>query len=214
MSVVASQKLTFHPTLYNTTFSTPLLFRRKVGSYWDKGVVLHFDMLHRDTREVLVHNERVAVKVDGKTGRATAFTPEILADFQRTGVPKVTLKRDEIVKPPADVYVYKMQCSASDTDFLGHVNQSHYLRYCTDAAYEAGQAGFLSMFPPEKDPAGSEIERVSVVYRSQSYCGDHMEVHVWEDKPRTLRFQLQKVETGTLVCIASFLYNSNSQAKL
>ncbi|EHO52285.1 acyl-[acyl-carrier-protein] thioesterase [Lentilactobacillus kisonensis] len=112
----ATVKMTTRGTSYNRYFA--------YREFW----------LHDEQGNELVKVESVWVLMDEKKRKITPMTDEIIAPYHSEKVKRVPrLPRPEIIKNLADATAKKYQVRCSDIDFNGHVNNSHYLEWMTDA---------------------------------------------------------------------------------
>ena len=61
------------------------------------------------------------------------LTKYIMSYFYQVLANPVSVEKYTPVPTPADSYQHRTTCQWSDTDVLGHMNNSHYIRMCSDA---------------------------------------------------------------------------------
>ena len=109
---------------------------------------------------------------------------------------------------PPNVFRYETKALFSDIDFNGHINQSVYVRWCTDAGAEAASKG---IYPDFKHDIGVyDIEKMEVKYIGEGMVNEEFVVLTWQDViiPRTIHFQVTKQGKPTFV--GRFLYGNGS----
>ena len=211
--IVASQTWTFTPAYYSISFATPITGITSVRSFTEKQLSLEMDFYHRHSGQLLVHNERKLAFAAGSPPRS-AFLPEASKVFLRSlrKAELASYNRINVPNPPLDAYKYNVTPVASDMDHYYHVNQASYLRYCTDAVFEAGRAGTLPSFPSHTDTAQAMLRQVSVAYKTESFPGDDLAVMVWESEPYNIHIVITKAPGNVKIFLASLLYyTSNSK---
>ena len=118
------------------------------------------------------------------------------------------------LKYPPKIFKYETKAMFSDIDFNGHVNQSVYVRWCTDAGAEAAVNGFYRDF--NQDIGFYDIEKLEVRYIGEGMIDDEFSVMTWQDDvmPRTLNFQITKLGKPAFVAKFSYAKESSMSSKL
>ena len=100
---------------------------------------------------------------------------------------------------PPRVFKYETKALFSDIDFNNHVNQSVYVRWCTDAGAEAASKGFYRDF--NQDIGVYDIKEMKVKYIGEGMINDEFLVLTWQDEtmPRTIHFLITKQGRTTFV---------------
>jgi acyl-CoA thioesterase FadM len=82
-------------------------------------------------------------------------------------------------KVPSRVFSMQMCPVYSDTDFLNHVNNSSYVRFCLDCYACAAKSSFYSHFE-----AGFcyPVLEVDIQYLDQSYANDALQITTWQSE--------------------------------
>ncbi|XP_077993123.1 uncharacterized protein LOC144447090 [Glandiceps talaboti] len=95
-------------------------------------------------------------------------------------------------KPSLNAYRYSFVVPPSDLDFLLHVNNANFLKYCMDCATFAARDRAYSIFT--EDIQHYHVHTISMLYINESRWGDRLEVISWEDtdKPYILYFVIMK----------------------
>ena len=125
----------------------------------------------------------------------------------RNGTPPPRLSTTE---GPSDVFKYETKAMFSDIDFNGHVNQSVYVRWCTDAGAEAATNGFYRDF--KQDIGFYDIEKMEVKYIGEGMIDEEFVVMTWQDDiiPLTIHFIIMK--QGKPAFVGRFSYTKDSLA--
>ena len=115
---------------------------------------------------------------------------------------------------PEAVFRYETRAIFSDIDFNKHVNQSVYVRWCTDAGAEAASRRFYKDF--RQDIGVYDIEKMEVKYIGEGMLDDEFVVNTWQDKeiPFTIHFVVTKQGKVSFVGRFSYCNDSVKQSKL
>ena len=137
------------------------------------------------------------VYTDLTTRRPTPW-PQSLLDQCRAFIVEKGQEKFPDVPPlelPATHYSTEVRITHSEMDQLFHTNQSNYLKYSMDCASEAAEAGFLKGF--NEDMCFYHAKNVSVIHRGESFAGDRLKVHTWQDSGNVniLKFVIKKGDT-------------------
>ena len=102
------------------------------------------------------------------------------------------LIRVNVIPVPARHFWYSVCVAHSDTDHLKHLNHSHYLRFCMDAAAEAVETGALKNFTG--DLFEYKLKDADLLYQAECHAGDKLDIYLWEDETNRhqLHFQIKK----------------------
>eukprot|EP01062_Namystynia_karyoxenos_P048511 TRINITY_DN3696_c0_g1_i2.p2 TRINITY_DN3696_c0_g1~~TRINITY_DN3696_c0_g1_i2.p2 ORF type:complete len:329 (+),score=63.26 TRINITY_DN3696_c0_g1_i2:131-988(+) len=90
---------------------------------------------------------------------------------------------------PAGAFCWRTVARHTETDMLGHVNQSHYGLYVEEARAVAAAAGAYSGGGARV--AGRPPRRAALDYVGQAVPGDELAVHTWWDG-EAFRFEIEK----------------------
>ena len=113
-----------------------------------------------------------------------------------------------------EVFKYETKAMFSDIDFNGHVNQSVFVRWCTDAGAEAASKGFYRDF--NQDLGFYDVKKMEVKYIGEGMIDEEFVVMTWQDDviPFTIHFQITKQGKPAFVGRFSYAKVSNSSSKL
>ena len=114
------------------------------------------------------------------------------------------LIRVHVLPVPVRHFRHSVRVAHSDTDSGSHVNQSHYLRFCMDAAAEAAKTGALDHF--SGDLFGYKLQDADLLFQAECHAGDELNVYLWEDeiKRNRLHFQIRKKTRDVLFSTVTF----------
>lgn len=82
-------------------------------------------------------------------------------------------------KVPSRVFSMQMSPLFSDTDFMNHVNNSSYVRFCLDCFAYAAKSNFYSHF--EADCCYPVLE-IDIQYLDESYANDTLQITTWQSE--------------------------------
>ena len=91
------------------------------------------------------------------------------------------------VEIPSDTFQHKHVCQWSDTDVIGHMNHSHYVRICLDALTSAmldqksGTNDAYHKLVRVRDPANARISSLQMLYAAETRPNEELLVHCWTD---------------------------------
>lgn len=159
-----------------------------------------------------VRCHRQFVSIDMKTRKTVDITNAVRQHFGNALTGQAL--RIEVLPLPVRHFRYEVRVQHSVTDFLNHVNQSEFLRYCLDAAAQASHAGHLRNFTA--DLFEYRVRQADLLHQGEGFPGDTLDVAVWEDERRTdtLHFQIMKGTQRVLFCSVSFYKDAIPLSKL
>ena len=142
---------------------------------------------HPEDSALLVENLRQFCYVHPETRKIIPISGDHLKNATEH-----KLIRVNVLPVPARHFRYSVRVAHSDTDFFGHLNHSHYLRFCMDAAAEAAKAGALNNFTG--DMFEYKLSDADLLYQAECHAGDELNIHLWEDETNRhqLHFQIKK----------------------
>jgi len=160
---------------------------------------------NNDTCDLLYSSTLTFVYVEYKTRKPVPFPDwyNQLKEQQKFDPPQPRLPTPVI---PPGAFTFQVKSSFADIDHNGHVNQSIYVKWCTDAGTEAALKGNYSRFA---DNIGKyPLDIFEVKYIGEGFVGETFVVYTWQDStvPLVLYFAITKMEKITLV--ARFKYKS------
>ncbi|WAR05073.1 hypothetical protein MAR_020442, partial [Mya arenaria] len=153
-------------------------FDQKIGAF-------SFNILLSDYRsgETLVKAEMSFVYVDFKTRKPCPFPDwyNQLKEGQELTKPSERLVTPDI---PHEAFKFDLQSAFSDIDHNGHVNQSVYVKWCTDAGTEAALKGHYSGF---KGNIGTyPMNTFELKYVGEVLANEPVVISTWQDKDNHL----------------------------
>ncbi len=124
--------------------------------------------------------------------------------------PDIVARQQRVTSLPSCQHEVKVVFS--DLDDFGHVNNAAYLRMCLDCAMLSIQNGHLKHFHDDVDQ--HKASKVSVLYVSEAFVNDILDVHIWEDSHsgNTLHFQVKR--SNAVSCYISIEFHQLYDAKL
>ena len=157
----------------------PLLARLSIANIGKSSFTFATDVYKHKTDEKIINAYMTFVYVDFKTRKPAAFPPWVgeAAKSKQFIKPLGRLLTPEV---PATAYTYSTRAFASDIDFNGHVNQSIYVKWCSDAGTDAALKGRYSGFT--QDLGKYPTKQISVKYIGEGFQGDQFVVNTWLDE--------------------------------
>lgn len=162
-------------------------------------------LTNHTTGETLITACMTFVYVDYKTRRPAKFPAwyEKLKTKKIFGPALPRLKTPEI---PEKVFQYQVRSMYSDIDHNGHVNQSIYVKWCTDAGTEAASKGQYSGFT---DNIGSyPLDSLEINYIGEGMVDEDFDIKTWQDKEVPLILYFAILKQGKLAFVAKFTYKA------
>ncbi|KAK3087269.1 hypothetical protein FSP39_003861 [Pinctada imbricata] len=213
--VVVKQLLLLNPKLHQISYFTPLRmkFVLVIGEVGSSSFVYIIRMTDDKTGELLGENFLKYVRI-GRTSRRAELLPSWFREKYSSKIDDnlpSTFKRSVPPEIPSNAFRFTLQPLASDMDSNGHVNQSVYLKYCTDAAFVAVRAGYLKQF--RDDICRYPTTSWDVSYLGESFAGDTLVVSMWQDaeKHELIFFSIEREKKKIFYCISTF--DTESQQK-
>ncbi|XP_053409275.1 uncharacterized protein LOC123561343 isoform X7 [Mercenaria mercenaria] len=159
-----------------------------------------------DTSEILMTAEMTFVYIDYNTRRPAPF-PAWYEEAKNKKKFGPALPRLPTLEIPQNAFQYEVHSNYSDIDHNGHVNQSIYVKWCTDAGTEAALKGLYSGFI---DNIGKyPLDSLEIKYIGEGMVDEQFAVNTWQDKdsPLVLHFAVTKQKKLTIV--AKFTYKAS-----
>ena len=170
-------------------------------------------MVYTDSNGTLLHTSFTkGVMVNRSTMKTCPIPDHLRTHLQRYTTKQQPAERIEPITAPPGCYQTTYDVTWSDTDFLGHVNNSCYYRICCDAAAQAGMAGKLTYL--HGDVGRHRIQNVVSVYENEARPGDRLDVYVWDGRIAGLSVYTVVKKGGITVCRCAIQYMPNLQPKL
>ena len=94
---------------------------------------------------------------------------------------------------PKESFQYSYTCQWSDTDVLGHMNHSHYVRICVDAIASAvldSKSEWADIFRKligVSDPAMANIASLQMLYTAETRPNEELLISCWPDPDQEKR---------------------------
>ena len=94
---------------------------------------------------------------------------------------------------PKESFQYSYTCQWSDTDVLGHMNHSHYVRICVDAIASAvldSKTEWADIFRKligVSDPAMANIASLQMLYTAETRPNEELLISCWPDPDQEKR---------------------------
>ena len=153
----------------------------------------------------LMSAEMTFVYIDYKTRKPTPFPGWYIEakKLKSFGPAQPRLVTQEI---PENAFQYEVMSSYSDIDHNGHVNQSVYVKWCTDAGTEAALKGLYSGFTG--NIGKYTLDSLEIKYIGEGLVDENFVINTWQDKvsPQVLHFAITK--HGKLTIVAKFTYKT------
>ncbi|WAR05071.1 hypothetical protein MAR_020440 [Mya arenaria] len=190
-----------------THWGTNYLMHAHLKVFYAGTSAFSFEIIVREheTGDFLAKALLTFVYVDFKTRRPATFPDWFnkLKENQHFGPPSPRLARPSI---PLDAYKFEIQAAFSDIDFNGHVNNSIYIKWCTDAGTEAALKGHYSGF--SENIGKYPMDVFEIKYLGEGVVSDVFEILTWQDQenPFVLHFVFTKNEKVSVV--VRFQYKS------
>ena len=98
------------------------------------------------------------------------------------------VQRYNPVEVPKESFQCSYTCQWSDTDVLGHMNHSHYVRICLDAVASAvldSKSEWADIFRKligVNDPAMANIESLQMLYTAETRPNEELLISCWPDQ--------------------------------
>lgn len=146
------------------------------------------------------------VYVDFRTRKPALFPDwyNNVKSAKKFGPPLPRLPTPEI---PQSVFQYEVCAYYSDIDQNGHVNQSVYVKWCTDAGTEAAVKGRYQGFT---DNIGKyPLDTLEVKYIGEGMVEDNFVVNTWQDKQSPLVLYFAITKENKLTFVGRFKFRSS-----
>lgn len=184
---------------------SPMYVRLNIDYAGSSAFSFNVRVCHMATGDVLFTACMTFVYVDYSTRKPAPF-PEWYnkqKKVQQLGPPHPRLVTPSI---PADAFAYETQSAYSDIDHNGHVNQSIYVKWCTDAGTEAAINGNYTGF--KQNIGKYPLDTFELKYVKEGMVGESFVVYTWQDldSPLTLHFVVTR--NGNTATVAKFKFKS------
>lgn len=136
------------------------------------------NLLSLDSDHVYATNIRKAVNFNMKTKKAVPNNTFYLEQAERINSLRPSFKWLTFPKElPTKRFTVKKRPLYSDTDYMNHVNNASYVKFCLDCCACAAQAKFYIHF--EADFIYPVLD-VDIQYLGESYANDDLEISTWQ----------------------------------
>ncbi|KAL4228366.1 hypothetical protein ACF0H5_011414 [Mactra antiquata] len=161
------------------------------------------EVTEKQSGELLMSSALTFVYVDFRTRKPAQF-PDWYFEAKKGkdfGPPMARLSSPKI---PDTAFQFKTKCTYADIDFNGHVNQSIYVKWCTDAGTEAALNGHYKNF--SHNIGKYPLKSLNLKYIGEGFVDEIFVINTWQDEndPLILHFGIMKNDKLTLV--AKFTY--------
>lgn len=179
--VIIRQNCKISPSLYQDINIQSQFNPKIVFSYQDIGrtsLNIKLNLYKEGSDEVYATNIRKLINVSMKTKKAVLNNPLYLEQAERINSVRSSYKW--FVFPteiPRDVFTMTIRSHYSDTDYLGHVNNCSYIRFCLDCCACAAQANFFVHF---KADFCYPVLDVDIQYLGESFANETLEISIWQ----------------------------------
>ncbi|XP_048728282.2 uncharacterized protein LOC125646152 [Ostrea edulis] len=164
-------------TIYSD-FNPKILFRcQEVGR---TSLSTKLKLYNLSSEHVYATNLRKLVNFNSRTKKPVPNNPYYLEQAERINDTKP--KHAWLPFPdkvPSRVFSMQMSPLFSDTDFMNHVNNSSYVRFCLDCFAYAAKSNFYSHF--EADCCYPVLE-IDIQYLDESYANDTLQITTWQSE--------------------------------
>ena len=154
----------------------------------------------------LYEHDIVVVNVDKTSHRPVPFDKEFVEKYSRN-CSNVVPKTESPSKPSDEsVICCQRQAVWSDVDYINHVNNSNYVKFCLDA---------MSLFMKDNSYWSSLlVKQVTSVYKGEVKEGNIMDMYMWQSKtPNVLHFQIE-VKSKVVCKVTVQVYSKDICSKL
>ena len=198
--VVICNRLHITEAFYNRiSFAESFEYSALPGPSRDK--IFSTVVSHRqcDDNELLVENIRQFCYLHPENRNVIPISGE-----HKKNAAQHNLKRVDVLPVPVRHFRYTVRVAHSDTDYFGHLNNSHYLRFCMDAAAQAVKSGTLNSFTG--DLFEYRLKDADLLYQAECQVGDKLDIFIWEDETQRNRlvFQVRKNSSDVLFSTVTF----------
>ncbi|XP_013414901.1 uncharacterized protein LOC106176880 [Lingula anatina] len=205
------------PKLYRqfpVGIAQPLECRTGLDSVGGKSLVLRSTCLDAQTNQVLAEAKLVMVSVNLTTRKSVALPKEEFShlSWSQQSTSKLTMLKP--AKTPPDAFHKEIIVVPSNIDHNGHVNQSIYVRFCTDVAVLAQRAQKLK-YKFTKYIDEYKVKSMQCLYLSESDLDDKLVVYVWdESNSGNVHFDIENNTKGKRSFHCCMEFYSADKAKL
>ena len=137
---------------------------------------------------------------------------EIDQYYRREEVTNFTPFRIVPVPVPSRHFRWSTKVRHSDDNYLSHVGNTAYFQFALDGAATAVQEGFMRHF--KGDLFDYPVRQVDMVFQSQSFQGDDLDVLVWENDDDEDCLSAQIVKGKKQINFAKFYFYAKGKVNL
>ncbi|KAH3705059.1 uncharacterized protein LOC127860371 isoform X4 [Dreissena polymorpha] len=183
----------------------PMIARLRIIHAGTSSFTFEINLNLHKTGESLITSCMTFVYVDYRTRKSVSFP-----DWYNTVKPKQIFLQapSRLVTPlvPQDAFKFEVFAAFSDMDFNGHVNQSVYVKWCTDAGTEAAIKGHYSGF--SGNIGRYPISKFKVKYIGEGFVNDKFEICTWQDKVQPLRLHFVFIKDRVVNIVVELCFKS------
>ncbi|XP_061181544.1 uncharacterized protein LOC133190090 [Saccostrea echinata] len=137
-------------------------------------------MCNQHTDYIYATNMRKMVNFNKRTKKAVPNNPFYLEQAERLN--SIRPKYRWLPFPdniPSKVFRMKVRPLHSDTDYMNHVNNSSYVRFCLDCCACAAEAKFYNHFEADFHYPVLEMD---IQYLGESFANDTLDISTWQSE--------------------------------
>ena len=202
------------PDFYQKVFQmVPLLVDIHLGYVGNSSVNTVAILRAEGSDDTLVTNVNQFVLVDKQTRRPSSAPDWWLEKYKPTVVENRSLVINRLDIPSeGDAYKYLIRVPWSDIDGNKHTHFSSYTKFCFDAAMDAVDKNYFSVF--SGDILMYDVKSFSQSFFGESEAGDEIEISTWQDRanPLILHFSFDKKDK--VIFQSSIEFHDNASSNL
>lgn len=146
-----------------------------------------YEMRNAATGDLVAKAMTDWVFLELSTMRPVAIPPEMAAGFWPEGAPPEVpprKKRAAPPPPPPGVFVLRQKVDWGDIDPMKHVNNSAYIRFMDNAAFEVGRAHGWPAERYLREGFGVHVHSHHIEYKQAAVMDDELEISTWVSELR------------------------------
>ncbi|XP_060589769.1 uncharacterized protein LOC132744969 isoform X6 [Ruditapes philippinarum] len=158
-----------------------------------------------ENKKLLMSARMTFVYIDYKTRKPAPF-PGWYIEAKKLKSFGPALPRLATPEIPGNAFQYEVTSCYSDIDHNGHVNQSIYVKWCTDAGTEAALKGLYSGFT--ENIGKYPLDNLEIKYIGEGFVEENFVINTWQDKVSPLILHFAITKQGELTIVAKFSYKT------
>jgi len=184
---------------------TPLLAKLQIRYAGSSSFSFDYEVTEESSGEILFSAVMTFVYVDFRTRKPAKFPAwyNKWKNQQSLGTPPTRLETPLV---PSNAFRFDVQASFSDIDHNGHINQSIYVKWSTDAGTEAALKGHYSHF--NENIGKYPLKTLDLKYLGEGIVNDVIEIFSWQDAHSPLVLHFVFKNKGKIAVVARFEYES------